>query len=70
MAHVGHFHQLLLWKELILLRQVLLKNYLNKILMTVLEAIVIEDVGEVLKLGLSIMQKIMVWNLDSFISCR
>jgi hypothetical protein len=32
--------------------------------MTVLEAIVIEDVGEVLKLGLSIMQKIMVWNLD------
>ena len=35
--------------------------------MTVQKATVIEDVGEVLKLGLSIMQKTMVWNLDLII---
>jgi len=35
--------------------------------MTVQEAIVTEGVEEVLKLGHSIMQKIMVWNLDQTI---
>ena len=35
--------------------------------MTVQKAIGTEDVGEVLKLGLSIMQKTMDWNLDLII---
>jgi hypothetical protein len=35
--------------------------------MTVLIAIVTGDVGEVLKHGLSIMQKILDWNLDLII---